>query len=256
MRLPALLLLVGPTWFGCAEAPDADAMAAAPPPGGLELEVGNAVLGEDLELRVEYGTPGATVTFAYGPRAGAGPCVLGGLCLGVVRPSVLGSSVVDGAGVAELIVRIPGGVRAASAAFQAVMVEPGAPAMASDVEVRTIQADAPSRVRVNPNLPGSFQRFQPDAVQVEGDTVFVEVAYSGGCARHDFALVWDGQFGGAGAVPVAELSLWHDPNRDMCQAWIMETRRFDLAPIRSAWPFGEPESCALDVAGYPATYTF
>jgi hypothetical protein len=42
----------------------------------------------------------------------------------------------------------------------------------------------------------------------------------------------------------------------MCQAWIMETRRFDLAPIRSAWPFGEPESCALDVAGYPATYTF
>ncbi len=77
--------------------------------------------------------------------------------------------------------------------------------------------------------------FNPLALRsgrIEGDSLYLEVAYSGGCAEHRFDLVM------APAVflesyPVqANLYLRHDAGGDLCKAYIHKTLSFDLSELK------------------------
>ena len=66
---------------------------------------------------------------------------------------------------------------------------------------------------------------------VEGDSLVVRVAYSGGCAEHQFELQVNGpQL--RSLPPKQPLALFHQANGDPCRAHIEETRSFGLHPYR------------------------
>ncbi|MCB9688359.1 MAG: right-handed parallel beta-helix repeat-containing protein [Alphaproteobacteria bacterium] len=66
--------------------------------------------GGGTTLFVDGARPAETVYFVGGVRQGAGPCPpqLGGVCVGVIDPVVLGTAVADGSGHAELAATVPG----------------------------------------------------------------------------------------------------------------------------------------------------
>ncbi|HMV70496.1 MAG TPA: hypothetical protein PKA64_26885, partial [Myxococcota bacterium] len=216
-------------------------------PPAVDLYVDRAVLGEVTTVTVDDVGPGLPVELVVSPMAGRGPCLpaYGGLCLGVVRPQRAGSAVTDRSGHAELQVNVPARLPASELSFQ-VVVGAGRQAVASPVQTRTVQPDLPAPLWTRPQVPGGFVSFAPQAIEVEGDTIWVSVGYSGGCAQHDFVLQWDGQFS-LSIPPAVELSLWHDGHGDMCQAFIMERRRFDLSDIRAAYGGAQPEGLLVNV---------
>jgi hypothetical protein len=76
--------------------------------------------------------------------------------------------------------------------------------------------------------------FQVEALAVVDDCLEVTVAYSGGCEDHDFAACWDESIAESDPVQ-AWLWLDHDAHDDLCEAWITETRSFELEPLRARW---------------------
>ena len=69
---------------------------------------------------------------------------------------------------------------------------------------------------------------------VADDALTLAVSYSGGCARHDVTLVADSRFSAADPGRLA-VRLAHDANGDSCEAYLTETYRFDLAPVRTLY---------------------
>lgn len=72
--------------------------------------------------------------------------------------------------------------------------------------------------------------FQISGAKIVGDELHVDVGYSGGCEDHDFTLCFDSI--------VLDTDLWnlaidHDAHGDACEAFLMETRKFDLTPLQA-----------------------
>ena len=57
------------------------------------------------------------------------------------------------------------------------------------------------------------------SVWVEGNTLFVNVGYSGGCQEHEFTMYWNGLWAES-APPQTGVRLIHDANDDFCEAGI------------------------------------
>ncbi len=76
--------------------------------------------------------------------------------------------------------------------------------------------------------------FSHTGTALSGDVLTADVGYSGGCQDHGFQLCWDGMFLESDPVQ-AGLTLIHDSNGDDCEAYITESRMFDLNPLKQAW---------------------
>lgn len=89
--------------------PEAAVPHAGPPTAGVELSASSWSNGTSFVAAVSGVTPGEQVRFAVGGRAVASPCpaLLGGRCLGLSRPSLLGTAIADAQGVARLVVTAP-----------------------------------------------------------------------------------------------------------------------------------------------------
>ena len=76
-----------------------------------------------------------------------------------------------------------------------------------------------------------------NAATLQGDTLSINVSYSGGCETHAFTLVAEQRF--LESLPVQlRVSLAHNANGDICEAWITEVYHFDLTPIKEAYQKG------------------
>lgn len=249
-------------WFlaallvGCAEEVELlpDDVNGPPQP---DLYADRAVAGRPMTLTIDDVAGGEPVEFAWAKRAGRGPCLAayGGVCLDLVNPQRLGSAVSDRSGHAELTVTLPrqlGGLTEIS--LQAI-VGTGGNAHVSLVQTLSLQQNLPDPLYTRAQTPQGFVAFTPDSIEVQGDTIWVAVGYGGGCAQHDFLLQWDGQFSLA-QPPAVDLRLWHNGHGDMCQAFIMEKRRFDLADIRAAYGAAQPEGLVVNVDREQAIWRF
>jgi hypothetical protein len=80
-------------------------------------------------------------------------------------------------------------------------------------------------------LPDHVDGFAVNDARIEGSTLVMDVSYSGGCAKHDFDLYWDGLI--AETFPArASFRLVHDANGDFCEAFISsDVRHFDLSVL-------------------------
>lgn len=117
----------------------------------LTLSVGPVVAGATGTFTVSGAAAFEDVTFVAGPSAGAGPCpaVLGGACIGVRSPHVLGTDRADGAGTAVLVWNTPG----ALAPGDALVVQAAIPRGASSVVTNTV-ATVVSGAGIDADLDG------------------------------------------------------------------------------------------------------
>ncbi len=71
-------------------------------------------------------------------------------------------------------------------------------------------------------------------VSMSGDTLILNVAYSGGCKEHEFSLFASTDF--AESYPVqASIYLSHNSNDDRCKALIKEDLRFNLSILKDEY---------------------
>ena len=76
-----------------------------------------------------------------------------------------------------------------------------------------------------------------NAATLQGDTLTINVSYSGGCETHAFTLVAEQRF--LESYPVQlRVSLAHNANDDRCEALITEDLHFNLTPIKAAYQKG------------------
>lgn len=69
---------------------------------------------------------------------------------------------------------------------------------------------------------------------LNGDLLEVELSYGGGCARHEIDLVAIDGWLESNPVQVRTVFA-HEDHQDPCDAFLTETRTFDLGPIASAY---------------------
>lgn len=98
------------------------------------------------------------------------------------------------------------------------------------------------------------------SVVLDGDSLAVEVSYSGGCADHQFGLCWDAAFLESEPVQVHTF-ISHESHDDKCQAVPSEQLTFDLVPLRDAWhaSYGAgPGEITMHIDGWSESiaYTF
>lgn len=75
--------------------------------------------------------------------------------------------------------------------------------------------------------------FNIQSATLEGDQLVVKVRYGGGCRRHDFRVVWNGQLRKSNP-PQLSLMLIHDSHADPCRALVYQTLRIDLFDLPPA----------------------
>ena len=76
-----------------------------------------------------------------------------------------------------------------------------------------------------------------NSATVEGDTLTLSVSYGGGCETHEFTLFAEPEFLGPlpGGMIGIGISIAHNANDDMCEAWLTESYDFDLTPIKEKY---------------------
>ena len=97
------------------------------------------------------------------------------------------------------------------------------------------------------------------ALRVDGDTLAVDLSYSGGCEAHLFQICWPGAVFGYTEPPSAILEIWHGGEEDLCDMEITETLFFDLGPLKQTWQdeSGQPAgSLLIQLDTESALYTF
>ncbi len=100
--------------------------------------------------------------------------------------------------------------------------------------VRDEWSSGPSVPLTIGNCGGDSDAFELTDLTVTGDTLFLTVAYSGGCAEHQFRVCWDDTFTGT-APAEARLSLQHDDGDDACEAYPSEVLEVPLSALSDAY---------------------
>ncbi len=95
--------------------------------------------------------------------------------------------------------------------------------------------------------------FDLNAACVDGDLLTLDISYSGGCQRHDFALfMTPAAFMESNPVR-ANLILRHDAHNDACEAYLAREIEFDLRTIAELHRqfYGPPGEIALHIKNHP-----
>ena len=93
---------------------------------------------------------------------------------------------------------------------------------------------------------------------IEGDKLFLNVGYGGGCEEHEFTLCWPSQSFMESNPVQTGLEVLHDANDDMCDAYFFDTIEFDLTPLRDAYVdgYGGGGTIIVHVGGESLEYSF
>jgi len=112
-----------------------------------------------------------------------------------------------------------------------------------------------SHVVIITNRPPNFIQLDPfdlENIEIAGDTITLNIAYSGGCKDHSFSLYMS-PAAFLESYPVqANLYLRHNSNGDACEAFISESAFFNIRPIAELYKtaYGEYDEIILNVYEY------
>ncbi|MFT7518245.1 MAG: hypothetical protein ACI9MC_000375 [Kiritimatiellia bacterium] len=106
--------------------------------------------------------------------------------------------------------------------------------------------------------PAHLDAWTYGSMAITGDTLTVDVSYSGGCKEHVFEACWSGSYLKSSPVQV-DLELGHDNMDDNCDGWVSDTLTFDLVSLKTdyltKYPTGKRE-IVLKLSGKSVSYTF
>ena len=129
---------------------------------------------------------------------------------------------------------------------------------ASDPQNTVSQKQQPKSIEIKPVLRDTANwgkdTYKLSDPRISGDTLFVQVEYSGGCKEHVFTAHHNGQYMKS-MPPQLNVIIDHNANGDMCRELIRETLAFDLKSCRQ----GKSGTLILLLNGdraYKATYNF
>lgn len=67
-------------------------------------------------------------------------------------------------------------------------------------------------------------------IRVQGNTMFIDVSYSGGCKEHVFLLTGSSMIAKS-LPPIRHIQLVHESNDDMCKKMVMQTLEIDIKAL-------------------------
>ncbi len=97
-----------------------------------------------------------------------------------------------------------------------------------------------------------LDHFNLDSVDINGDTLYVSINYSGGCREHLVDLYMSPDVFAESNPVQANLYLRHYGNNDACRALISKTYSFDISPIAELYQtmYTDTNSIRLNVFDY------
>lgn len=69
------------------------------------------------------------------------------------------------------------------------------------------------------------------SLKIEDGKVLLEVQYSGGCEKHEFSLIWNGDCDGFDSNKKTQFVIHHDAKNDMCEALVTQEITLDYVSI-------------------------
>ena len=108
------------------------------------------------------------------------------------------------------------------------------------------------------DIPPEFLQKDPfdlEGIEIAGDTITLNVTYSGGCNDHYFSLFMS-PAAFLESYPVqANLYLWHNSNEDPCDGLINEATSFNLRPIAESYKatYGQYDQIIINVFEYKSS---
>lgn len=96
-------------------------------------------------------------------------------------------------------------------------------------EEGNVSFDCMSSMLLLPSEDGSTgDAYDLNNIELISNCLIFTVSYSGGCAEHDFELRYNGN-STFSLPPIVNLTLWHNGNGDLCEAYPTEVRSFDIS---------------------------
>jgi hypothetical protein len=92
------------------------------------------------------------------------------------------------------------------------------------------------------------------SARIEGDRLYVDVTFGGGCAEHIFSLVRPTEVWRESDPVQTDLRLTHDAKGDRCLALLNQPLSFDLSPLKAAFYSSYPgTSGVIDISLHEPT---
>lgn len=116
--------------------------------------------------------------------------------------------------------------------------------------------DGPELSSCNPETP--FDDLVVNGASIEGDTLTIEVAYSGCGPGHPLGACWDGAFAESEPVQV-NFDVAHDDLDEACDAFPSDSVDIDLTPLRQSYEefYSESGTITINIGGGESIdYTF
>lgn len=124
-------------------------------------------------------------------------------------------------------------------------------------EVDTDPFDGPEVSSCSPSTP--FDDLVVNAASIDGDTLTIDVAYSGCGPGHPLGACWDGSFNESEPVQV-DFEVAHDDLGEACDAFPSDSVDIDLTPLRESYQefYSESGTITINIGGLdaPIDYTF
>ena len=110
-----------------------------------------------------------------------------------------------------------------------------------------------THIKTDFQMPAKPERVTVLNAVIENDSLKLSVQFGGGCRKHEFMLISDGNYMESDP-PKLNMYLDHQHNDDACRALIQEELAFDLSAIR----YAVGNKIILNISGWeaPLTYTY
>jgi hypothetical protein len=222
------------------------------PAGLLQIDVSNVIEGAPLEVTLSGAGPFESL-YLIGSATGdtGGPCpTLLGACLDLEAPFLLSQLVTDASGDATWMVPAPLFLPD-DLYFQAI----SASGDLSPSIWRKVQSGPPLPLEICTTGAGLGDDYDQLDLSVNGDTLFLDVSYAGGCQVHEWTPCWDGTYASL-QPPRVSLDTYHDSNSDFCQALLYETIAIDLTTLEADYQstYGGPATLSIQHGGQNTEY--
>jgi hypothetical protein len=97
-----------------------------------------------------------------------------------------------------------------------------------------------------PEEPLPSDAVDVEKTRIDGNRLIMQVAYGGGCERHDFSLCYGPGFSSSYPVQM-QLTLNHDAHDDGCEAYLSEVIEFDLGILAEEYKLAfEPDGGLIE----------
>lgn len=103
-----------------------------------------------------------------------------------------------------------------------------------DAEPADVETSAHPAVNIQQGVDLSEVPTSPTGIErawIDGHTLSMAIAYSGGCKEHEFDLLGN-RFYMKSMPPKTNVLLFHNANKDHCRQLIKDTLHFDLKPLQ------------------------